>query len=95
MYQLEDERYLSDYNIHATVNMTVLLRMRGGTVEGRLAAAEGSIAEMELNYATDNYVDERDNRLQDAIDRETAILNSHLDDVHERLDAMETANTTR
>ena len=54
---------------------------------------EGSINEIELNYATDNYVDERDNRLQDAIDRETAILATHIDDTHDRIDSMEAANT--
>ena len=42
---------------------------------------EGSICEIEMNYATDNYVDDRDNRLKDAIDRETAILNTHIDAV--------------
>ena len=51
---------------------------------------EGSICEIELNYATDNYVDERDNRLQDAIDRETAILGTHIDDTHDRIDSMGT-----
>ena len=62
-------------------------------MEERLAAVEGSICEIELNYATDNYVDERDNRLQDAIDRETAILATHIDDIHDRIDTMEANNT--
>ena len=53
LYQLEEDRCLSDYNIGNAVNIMVLLRMRS-SMDDRLSAVEGSIAEIELNYATDN-----------------------------------------
>ena len=119
LYQLEEGRRLSDYNIRDTVNMTVLLRLRGGmfgggdsssdlsrsftsdvvaaappqVMEDRLSAVEGSIAEIELNYATDNYVDERDGLLHDQIEREAAILSSNIDAVHDRIDTVEASHT--
>ena len=72
-------RSMSDYHVRKNNTLFLVLRLRGGgSMEERLAAVEGSICEIELNYATDNYVDDRDNRLQDAIDRETAILASTL-----------------
>ena len=77
------DRSLSDYHVRKNNTIFLVLRLRGGgSMEERLSAVEGSICEIELNYATDNYVDERDNRLQDTIDRETAILATHIDDVH-------------
>ena len=119
LYQLEEGRRLSDYNIRDTANMTVLLRLRGGmfggggsssnlsrsftsdvvaaappqVMEDRLSAVEGSIAEIELNYATDNYVDERDALLHDQIEREAAILCSNIDAVHDRIDTVEASHT--
>ena len=87
-------RSMSDYHMRKNNTLFLVMRLRGGgSVEERLDALEGCINEIELAYATDNYVDDRDNRLQDAIDRESAILATHIDDVHDRIDTMRTNDT--
>ena len=85
-------RSLSDYHVRKNTTLFLVLRLRGGTVDERLSAVEGSIMEIELNYATDNYVDERDALLHDTLFREAAIFNSNIDPVHDRIDTAETEN---
>ena len=82
---LEGTRALGDYNVRANNTLWLVVRVRGGmsddgvlaTEEERLSCIEGRLTEIELNYAVDQYADERDSLLHDEIEEEVAMHGRH------------------
>ena len=80
-------RSVSDYHIRKNNTLFLVLRLRGGmdkeTPSDRITAMEERLAEVELNYATDEYVDDRYNSAREDTEQEAAIIYSRLDDIRE------------
>ena len=83
------ERSMSDYRVKKNNTLFLVLRLRGGMMDDvvpavagdRLSVIEDRLAEIEVNYAVDQYVDERDSLLHDEIEEEVAVLHTHMDDI--------------
>ena len=76
--EMHGGRAISDYNVRKNNTLFLVLRLRGGATEERISTIEDRLAEIELNYATDNYVDERDQVIHNEIEEEVAILHTTI-----------------
>ena len=78
-------RSMSDYRVKKNNTLFLVLRLRGGMTEDRILTIEDRLAEIELNYATDNYVDERDQVIHNEIEEEVAILHTSIGTLSEQV----------
>ena len=86
-YLLQDLRCLSDYNIGSASNMTVHLRLHGGSgaewsteeLNTRIDELSNRVDEIGEVFVTDNYVDMKDLELHGRIDELTETLDSVAD----------------
>ena len=59
------------------------------TTAERVADIAERLAEIEVNYASDNYVDERDQVAHEELEQEVAIVHSRMDDIRDSAVALE------
>ena len=85
--EMHGNRSMSDYHVRKNNTLFLVLRLRGGMdTDGppdRITAIEGRLTQIELNYATDEYVDDRDSNAHDNLQQEAAIIYSRLDEVRQ------------
>ena len=81
------DRSMSDYHVRKNNTLFLVLRLRGGmdtdAPPDRIPEIEDRLAEIELNYATDEYVDDRHTSVHEDMEQEVAIIYSRMDDMRQ------------
>ena len=102
-YLLQDLRCLSDYNIGSASNMTVHLRLHGGSgaewsteeLNTRIDELSNRVDEIGEVFVTDNYVDMKDLELHGRIDELTDTIDEHRDNMLASYSSLSTRLTVK